>query len=83
MIKIPADELVEGHVVLFGPTEAAYHVGIDNVTLNRWRRDGWLQGYPFGRGYVYTEAQLRAAVVARGRDRIDAHVFEEDISRGR
>ena len=67
----------------YGPTEAAYHIGVDCVTLNRWRRDGWLQGFPFGRGYVYTHRQLQDALVARGRDRIDAHVFEEDISRGR
>jgi predicted site-specific integrase-resolvase len=80
MIKIPADDLVEGHLVLFGPTEAAHHVGVDAVTLNRWRRDGWLLGYPFGRGWLYTERQLDDAIVARGRDRMEANVIYEEVT---
>jgi predicted site-specific integrase-resolvase len=83
MIKIPADDLVAGHLVLFGPTEAAHHLGVDPVTLNRWRRDGWLLGYPCGRGWMYTERQLQEAIVARGRDRINTNVLYEEVTRGK
>ena len=83
MIKILVDDIVEGSLVLYNPTEAAAVVGIDNVTLNRWRRDGWLLGYPFGRGWLYTERQLQEAIVARGRDRIDTNVYQEDVTSGR
>ena len=63
-------------VELYEPLEARNYIGVSAPTLNTYRNEGWLQGIPFQRGYVYTKDQLDAAIKAKNADRINTNVKE-------
>ena len=63
-------------VELFEPIEARNYIGVSAPTLNTYRNEGWLQGIPFQRGFVYTRDQLDAAIRAKNADRINTNVKE-------
>ena len=45
-------------IEFFEPVDARYYLGVHEVTMNRWRLEGYLRGHKVGRGYLYTQAQL-------------------------
>jgi len=63
-------------VELYEPVEARNYIGVSASTLNTYRNEGWLQGIPFQRGYVYTKDQLDAAIKVKNADRINTNVKE-------
>lgn len=60
-------------VKLYTPLDAQDYCGISDQTLNKWRREGWLQGHPVGRGYLYTQQGLDDALRSRNYVREDSH----------
>ena len=64
-VNMPEPIVINGERI-YRPVEARAYLGISEITMNRWRTEGWLEGYEVGRGYQYTRKQLDAALKAKG-----------------
>ena len=61
-------------VQLFQPLDAMEYCQVSDATISRWRREGFLEGIPVGRGFVYTQQQLDECLSIRNKDREDMEV---------
>ena len=61
-------------VQLFQPLDAMEYFQVSDATISRWRREGFLEGIPVGRGFVYTRQQLDECLSVRNKDREDMEV---------
>ena len=67
---------VEGkEIVLYKPLDAQFYLGVSQGTLARWRREGWLEPVgEVGNCFLYTQAALDEALLARNKDRVQTEV---------
>jgi len=70
-----------GVALFYRPIEAQARFGVSGETLNKWRREGFLQGHAVGRGYIYDAIQLDEAERVLRRRAIDKK-NEEVVYRG-
>jgi len=61
-------------VSMYQPVDAQYYLGVSAGTLNRYRREGYLQSFPVGRGHLYTREMLDECIVNLGKDRENINV---------
>jgi len=48
--------------LLYNPVEAQEKLDRSENTINRHRREGWLEGIQIGQAYYYTERQIREGI---------------------
>ena len=70
-----------GVALFYRPIEAQARFGVSGETLNKWRREGFLQGHAVGRGYIYDAIQLDEAERILRKREIDRK-NEEVVYRG-
>jgi predicted site-specific integrase-resolvase len=66
---------------LYQPLDAMQFLNVSSGTLNRYRREGFLEGIPVGRGFLYTREMLEDCIRNLGKDRENINV--EVINSGR
>ncbi|MGP8260086.1 MAG: helix-turn-helix domain-containing protein [Acidobacteriaceae bacterium] len=58
------------------PQEAADFLGLDEKTVTRWARSGYLPGHPIGEGkrkyWRFLESELREWLLAKSNERMAA-----------